>query len=75
MGAYEQRKSAAKEFLVQVRDTIGPDNYLSLAGELKAYQAKNLSVAVLKGNVVPLLQSDTSLLERFLEFLPKKYRT
>lgn len=73
-GASERRRASAKDFLVRVRDVVGSETYLVLSDRLKAYQRKDVDVAVLKEEVTDLLRSDASLRERFLEFLPKKYR-
>lgn len=75
LGATEQRRSLAKDFLIRVRDDIGNDRYLELAMCLKSYHTNGCTVPELKDKVMELLKGYEDLLERFMNFLPKKFRT
>lgn len=74
IGATEQRRVSAKDFLTTVRDTIGLDNYVKLAKLLKSYHSRDTSIPSLKDKATALLEDNPDLLERFFEFLPKKFR-
>ena len=66
----------AKSFLIHVRDTIGLENYLQIVNHLKTFRSKSgSSVSNLKESACDLLEGHPDLLEQFLQFLPKKYRT
>lgn len=75
IGAVEQRRMMAKDFLVHVRDTIGLENYLQIVSHLKSFKSRSLSIPHLKDSAADLLKDHPELLEQFLEFLPRKFRT
>mmetsp|Transcript_31948 Transcript_31948/g.47684 ORF Transcript_31948/g.47684 Transcript_31948/m.47684 type:complete len:257 (-) Transcript_31948:83-853(-) len=74
-GALEERRVTAKSFLLQTRDAIGEESYHNITRSLKEYNSQSCSLQDLKDSVVDILKLHPTLLEQFLEFLPKKYRT
>lgn len=70
----EQRQTHAKDFLVEVRESLGEEKYLELANHLKSFRTKASDVSALKDQISPLLGTKTNLMNRFLEFLPRKHR-
>ena len=74
VGSAEARRLGAKDFLLSTRDTIGPAQYLVLVNHLKALNARTLTIPQLKEGFESVLQEHPILLEKFMAFLPKKFR-
>lgn len=72
MGATEDRRIAAKQLLYEVKDVLGKDAMIEVAAAVKSYQYR--SIPDLKESLVDLLKGQPDLLERFIDFLPLRFR-
>jgi len=71
-GAVEERRVAAKELFLQVQSDLGPVAMNELAAAVKSL--KDGEIEDVKETFVEVLQDQPELLDRFLAFLPKRYR-
>jgi hypothetical protein len=72
IGAVEDRRVAAKELLLQIQLELGSEKMTLIAEAIKLLHQS--SVSALKERVVDLLHERPELLEKFLEYLPKRFR-
>lgn len=70
-GAVEQRRHLAKQLLLDVQDTLGPEVTSRVAAALRRLH-KSYSHSV-KEELFALLENQPELKKRFLEFLPKAW--
>ena len=74
-GAAQQRRNQACNFLVQVKDQVGADAYLTLAKCLKSFNSQTEpSLVDLKASAKDVMKSHPSLFDQFINFLPKEVR-
>jgi hypothetical protein len=74
IGAVEERRVAAKDLLLEVQAALGNDKLTQLINAVKALHDPS-SVGNLKNVLVDLLKDHPALLERSMEFLPRRFRT
>jgi Paired amphipathic helix repeat len=72
IGAVEERRIIAKELLLQIQLELGNEKLLQIMEAVKLLHRS--SVAELKERAVELLHDKPELLDRFLAFLPKRFR-
>jgi hypothetical protein len=70
--AVEDRRIAAKELFLQVQNELGSDAMNELAAAVKSL--KDGDIEDVKDTFVEVLQDQPDLLDRFLAFLPKRFR-
>lgn len=75
IGEVEARRLECKDFLVEVRETVGPNNYLTIVNLLKSLNAKVLSIPQMKDGFSAILQDYPELLNRFENYLPTRFRS
>jgi len=78
VGATQQRRNLACEFLTQVRERVGGDAYAALARSLVACNsgmATDDSLVEVKDAAKEVMKGHPDLLERFVTFLPKEIRS
>ena len=73
-GAVETRRISAKVFLMEVRDTLGAEKYLSLVNQFKGYESRFISLSQLKKSSCSILEGHDDLIRKFLEFMPTRFR-
>lgn len=73
VGAAEGRRVAAKELLLQIQEAMGSETMALIAEAVKTLHG--VSSSDLKERAVGILREQPHLLERFLGFLPKRFRT
>jgi len=72
VGAVDDRRASAKDLLLDIQHAIGTEKMTGICKAIKSFDRS--SVASLKDHVENLLTDHSTLLKRFLEFLPKRYR-
>jgi hypothetical protein len=72
IGAAEDRRATAKELLLSIQRELGTDVMSQITEAIKLFHQR--SVSDLKEKAVELLHEKPELLERFLDFLPKRFR-
>lgn len=72
IGQVEKRRRLARELLSTIQDTIGTENYLKFCMLLKTQQSPKASMPLLRDSAENLLGDYPDLLDRFVEFLPKR---
>jgi len=72
IGAVEERRVAAKELLLQIQLELGTEKMTQIAEAIKLLHQS--SVSELKERAVDLLHERPELLDKFLEYLPKRFR-
>mmetsp|Transcript_9878 Transcript_9878/g.11355 ORF Transcript_9878/g.11355 Transcript_9878/m.11355 type:complete len:648 (+) Transcript_9878:115-2058(+) len=82
LGATEQRRHVAQDYLIHVRDVIGSKHYLRLVAVLKRYHEGDLDVPLLIEHITNLLQNSPNnpkeaeaLVPKFLTFVPQIFRS
>lgn len=70
--AVEERRLAARDLFLQVQAELGTQTLNELASAVKSL--KDGSIEDLKETFVDLLREQPELLDRFLAFLPKRFR-
>jgi len=73
VGAVEGRRVAAKELLLQIQEVMGTETMALIAEAVKNLHKR--SIPDLKERAVGILRDQPDLLERFMDFLPKRFRT
>jgi hypothetical protein len=71
-GAVQRRRNTACNFLIEVKDKVGPDAYLALAKCLKSYNSQSQSLMDLRASAYDIMKSHPTLFDQFMEFLPKE---
>jgi hypothetical protein len=71
-GAVEDRRVAAKDLFLQVQSSLGSDAMNELASAVKLL--RDGEIEEVKDVFVEVLKDQPNLLDRFLAFLPKRYR-
>ena len=72
-GAVEERRVDAKQLLLDLEHELGKEKLAEVANAIKRWHHK--SVTQLKVFLVHSLKGHPTLLERFVEFLPKRHRS
>lgn len=72
-GAVEERRVKAKELLLDVESQFGKEKMAEVADSIKHLHQK--SITELKTNLVDIFKGDAEFQKRFLEFLPKRFRS
>ena len=72
IGAVGERRITAKELLLQIQLELGTERMIQITDAIKALHQS--SVPELKERAVELLHEKPELLDRFLDFLPKRFR-
>jgi len=75
IGEAEKRRVQAKDLLMEVRNKLGVDTYYEVTKYLRSFQKREADMWELKRGCVDLFKNSPELLERFMEFLPPKYRS
>ena len=73
VGVVEERRSSAKDLLFDIQQAVGTEKMRQICRAIKSLQSK--SISELKEHAVEILDSHPILLERFLDYLPKRYRS
>mmetsp|Transcript_18441 Transcript_18441/g.39885 ORF Transcript_18441/g.39885 Transcript_18441/m.39885 type:complete len:940 (-) Transcript_18441:58-2877(-) len=77
VGATQQRRNLACDFLTQVMEKVGREAYVMLAKSIKACnssQATDNLLSDVKATAKDILKSHPDLLGRFITFLPEEFR-
>lgn len=72
VGVVEYRRTSAKDLLLDIQQAVGTAKLGQICKAIKTLHHR--SVGELKGRVEDILQNHPSLLDRFMEYLPKKFR-
>jgi len=72
VGAVEDRRSAAKELLLQIQTDMGSEAMEQIAQAVRSLHRRPIDD--LKDRAVEILQGQPDLLEKFLRFLPRRFR-
>ena len=72
IGAVEERRASAKELFLQVQNDLGSDALNELAAAVKS--VRDGEIEDVRDTFVEVLNDHPDLLDRFLAFLPKRYR-
>lgn len=70
----EKRRTDARDFLLLVHNSLGPEKYQVLIKTLKECNSKDADLARLKVSVSRLFVNHSGLLKRFQDFLPQDLR-
>lgn len=73
VGSAEERRVEAKELLLQIQSTMGKEAMAQIATAVK--NLHNTSIGDLKEHALGILQDRPDLFEKFVEFLPRRFRT
>jgi hypothetical protein len=73
VGAVEERRTSAKDLLFDIQNAVGTEKMRQICRAIKSLQSK--SIADLKDRAEDILQSHPALLDRFLDYLPKRFRS
>lgn len=73
IGAVEQRRISAKELLLEIQKAVGTEKLARVVSAVKALHDPS-SVGDLKKVLVDILRNHPDLLERSMEFLPRRFR-
>lgn len=73
VGVVEERRTSAKDLLVDVHQAVGPEKMAEICKAIKSLERG--SIADLKERAGEILHGHPVLLDRFLEYLPKQYRS
>ena len=71
-GATEERRVDAKQLLLDIEDQLGKEKLAEVVNAIKRLHQKPISD--LKSELVEVLKGHAELLQRFLEFLPRRFR-
>jgi hypothetical protein len=69
-GDVEERRVNAKQLLLDLERKLGPEKLAEVANAIKRWHQE--SIPELQVFLVEILRGQTELLERFLDFLPKR---
>jgi hypothetical protein len=69
-GDVEERRVSAKQLLLDLERKLGPEKLAEVANAIKRWHQE--SIPELQVFLVEVLRGQTELLERFLDFLPKR---
>ena len=72
VGVVEERRSSAKDLLGDIQQAVGTEKAKQICRAIKSMHSK--SISELKGRAVEILHSHPTLLDRFLDYLPQRYR-
>mmetsp|Transcript_12283 Transcript_12283/g.18838 ORF Transcript_12283/g.18838 Transcript_12283/m.18838 type:complete len:682 (-) Transcript_12283:357-2402(-) len=74
LSAMDDRRALAKELLKDIQFALGTEKMAKICKAIKAYNNRS-SIVSLRDCVEGMLQNHPVLLERFVEFLPKRVRS
>ena len=72
-GSVENRRATAKQLLLDVEAKLGAEKMAEVADAIKQLHRKSL--LELKVVIVDIFKGNADFQQRFLEFLPKRYRS
>lgn len=72
VGSVEERRVAARDLYLEVQSVVGSEKLMLLASAVKSLRKR--PVEDLKETLVETLQDHPDLLERFMAFLPRRFR-
>lgn len=72
VGVVEERLSSAKDLLFDIEQAVGTEKMKQICRAIKSWQSK--SISELKDRAVEILHSHPTLRDRFLDYLPQRYR-
>jgi hypothetical protein len=73
IGVVDERRTSAKDLLFDIQQAVGTEKMKQICRAIKSLHSK--SVGDLKDRAEEILQSHPVLLDRFLDYLPKRFRT
>lgn len=73
IGVVDERRTSAKDLLFDIQQAVGTEKMKQICRAIKSLHSK--SVGDLKDRAEEILQSHPGLLDRFLDYLPKRFRT
>ena len=73
VGVVEERRTSAKDLLFDIQQAVGAEKMRHICRAIKSLQSK--SISEMKERVAEILDSHPTLLDRFLDYLPKRHRS